>query len=201
MSEVNKELAAIVADQSEVSDQFKIGAENPENPAAETPAPDAKPVKRGRGRPKGSTKPKAQAAPYVATESDLAMPEAVDGLMGADDTTTADMRRKQAAQAATALVQTTGMIVAGDDGKMSKPEFMATSEAFDGYFAVKGIEDFPPGIALGMALGSYYVRVLTTPQAAPKAAMAWAWIKSKATFWRRKKPAPQRQQDDQENGA
>lgn len=199
MSELSTVISDTVSDQNEISEFLQ----NPEIPQEAAPvaasaetgeAEAASPVKRGRGRPKGSGKHQKSAARKAAQKSFIP-PEAMtaeefSAAPSPDEAAAAAeaLQRKNAAAAAAVLIQTTGMMLAGDEGKMQREEFSAVSESFDRFFEVKGINDFPPGISLGLALGGYYVRVLTTEKTRPKLALFFSWVKSKiATL--RKKPA------------
>jgi hypothetical protein len=149
-------------------------------------------LKRGRGRPPGTTKKTPQ--PQKSTvwkgldEVQAApIPGAVDQPSAAED----DAQRANAALGATMLIQTTGMMIAGSDGEMKRDEFSNVQQNFDRYFLSKGIKDFPPGISLGLALGGYYIRLAATEAARPKISMFSAWVKIKFNaIFRRQKSAP-----------
>jgi hypothetical protein len=151
-----------------------------------------KPVKRGRGRPRKNNKPQNSIIP-----DDLGIPE-----QGAEESVNPEidlnksLNRKNAAKGATMLVQTSGMIIAGQDALMPQDEFLNVEENFNRYFEAKDISDFPPGISLGLALGGYYVRVLTTEKSRPKIARLFDWVRSKFTSFRKKQPPQPAQGND-----
>lgn len=188
MTELNAALTDIVSNKSDVSD-FVLTP-----PPAETnnppPAENEQPEKRGRGRPKGSStkKPERNKSRISTAATDDAPAAAEIGEIQPEINIEAE-NRKNAALGATNLIQTSGMLIAGRDGKMSPEEFETVEDGFNRYFEAKGISDFPPGIALGLALGAYYVRTLTTEKAAPKVFGFFFWIKSKFSALKKDNPA------------
>lgn len=203
MSDLKSAIADTVNNQNEVSDFLNTPPAPQGGAGEEAEAPAAKPLfnlfgskpaeppKRGRGRPAGTGKHQKQSAKPVqqstvwtggaASSSDLPPPAALMPEANPE----ADQRKK-AAKGATMLVQNSGMMIAGGEGKMGRDEFSNVEENFDRYFEATGIKDFPPGIALGLALGGYYIRVLTAETARPRVSVAVAWLKSKMTIFRRK---------------
>lgn len=210
MSDLQNALSDTVNNQNEVSDFLDkaAGGSAAGVPAEKTgavntaAAPDA--PKKGRGRPPGSkTKKKfGKKAPnksFIPSEElnnhDLQPPA---GDLSALEPDAEAVQRKNAAACATVLVQTTGMMVAGDEGKMSGDEFSTIEMNFDRYFEAKGISDFPPGVALAIGLGGYYFRTLTAEKARPKMALFFTWAKSKLFFLKKRKPVSP---EPQGNGA
>lgn len=130
--------------------------------------------KKKRGRPpKNPNAPPSQKTSRVG-----AQPKPHDPMiqMQADN----QARLAVAVNAATQLVQVSGIIVAGvENAVMTKEEQLIVASGFEGYFNAKGVTDFPPGIALGFALFPYYARVLVSPPAKSKMNLGFAWLKNK----------------------
>lgn len=153
-------------------------------------------IKRKRGRPKGTGKKPAAAIKstvppeilekYSKTFENKNQAGQYVGQEPVSDIN-AVKRRTDAAKGATMLIQTSGMIVAGEEGKMQPDEFAHIEENFNRYFELKGIADFPPGIALGLSLGMYYMRTLTAEKSRPKVGLVMAWVKSRLSFFKKKK--------------
>lgn len=192
MADLSNAISEITGDQNEVSEFIST---TPENPAQAQDAPDTQ-EKRPRGRPKGSGKNQKAAAvkkpvqksfipdtpqpTQDAAQGATVNPEQAEAAKSAAD-------RDKAAYGATKLVETSGLMLAAEDGKMDKQEFSSVKECFYDYFEQKGIVDFPPGISLGLALGGYYARVLTAEKSRPKIAGLVYWFKSKMSFLRKQK--------------
>jgi hypothetical protein len=212
MSDLNAAIASTVNNQNEVSDFVntpEAAAPSAVTEGGEASAPPSpisplqkilgikpKPQKRGRGRPPGTGKHQKKTAQqstvWAGAAPQTPPPEPGAALSPDMPDAQADQRHK-AAQGATMLVQTSGMMLAGEEGKMDRDERANVEESFDRYFEAKGISDFPPGIALGLALGGYYVRVLTTEAARPRVSVLMAWAKSKFSLGMsamRRRPAP-----------
>jgi len=99
-----------------------------------------------------------------------------------------------AAVAATGAVFMLGQIVGGEEWQplvMDHPEYGRYDEkeriedAFTDYFVAKGVEDFPPGVALSLALAPYVMMRLGMPQTQSRIKAATGAIKR-----RLKKDAP-----------
>lgn len=197
MSDLEKIIETTVNDQHPVSEQFQVTETTAADASASSlngtgevsapPASAAAPQKRGRGRPKGKGKAKErqEARSFVpdevlhqATQQNAQEPPQMPDAVA--------LQRRNAAAGATVLVQTSGMLIAGEDGKMNRDEFSNVHENFDKFFEAKGISDFPPSIALGIALGGYYIRVMLAEKSRPKIALFSAWIKTKFSFFSRK---------------
>ncbi len=183
---VEAAISATVENQNPVSDF--IGENTPtENPTPELHTVQEAPQKRGRGRPrKDGAAPKASKpqSSFIPDDASGDNPDAPPPAPEAEA-----VQRRNAALGATALVQTSGMLMAGEGGKMTKDEFSNVAENFDRYFAIKGISDFPPGISLGIALGGYYIRTLTAEKARPRVGLFMAWVRNKIAGLRRKPAA------------
>lgn len=208
MSALEKAISEVVTDQNEISDFIgavptETGVSEKQQEKAKTEAaPVSKNSKRGRGRPKGTGKKQKRAAQksfvpddFTSDIPDAAAPGEIPPLEDAGN----DIQRNNAALGATMLVETSGRLIAGDDGKMSPDEFSNIQHNFDRYFETKGITDFPPGISLGLALGGYYIRTLTTEKSLPKVVLFWTWLKTKLTF--RRKKTETKQEEKTENVA
>lgn len=174
MSDLQSELDKIVSDQNEVSEQFLVVDKQKKPVIAQ---------KRKRGRPR-KQKP-------VETQSHLGFDPAQENIAADQAQEAAEaqkilLQRANAAKGAALMVQTSGMIIAGDDGRMQPDEFSNVEENFNRYFEAKQIDDFPPGISLGLALGGYYVRILTIDKTRPKVARVFDWFLSKFSFLKRK---------------
>lgn len=208
MTDLSRIISETVSDQNPVSDFIDVRTEQSpataENDLGQSGAvleqngtPNSKKKKRGRP-PKKKKSAQKSFIPELELK-DPEQPQAAPLEQGEIDVLA--LQRKNAATGATALIQTTGMIVAGADGKMSKDEFENMRENFDKYFEVKGISDFPPGISLGLSIGCYYVRTMTTKEATPKIALAWSWIKLKISNFRNKNPKKYRPETEGDNVA
>ena len=96
-----------------------------------------------------------------------------------------------AAHAAAAMYIQTGVVIFGPEWlpEKEKAEHTTLTAAFDEYFRHKGIEDFPPGVALAIAMIGYAAPRLYKPQTQSKIAIALSWLQYKAAgliFWRKK---------------
>jgi hypothetical protein len=206
MSALEKAINEVVKDQNPISDFIgavpsETGVSEKKEKAIEA-APVSKNSKRGRGRPKGTGKKQKRAAQKSFVPDDLSsdIPQsAPPGENPPLDAPGVDTQRNNAALGATMLVETSGRLIAGDDGKMSQDEFSNIQQNFDRYFETKGITDFPPGISLGLALGGYYIRTLTTEKSLPKVVLFWAWLKTKLSFRRKKQET--KQEENPQDGA
>lgn len=130
--------------------------------------------KKKRGRPRkseGSSQP-----PKVSRN-----PSRLGGVpdQGQLDLARNNAERTAAAGFAVHIIEQSGVAIAGDDALMNATEKVGMTGAFSKYMESKGIQDFPPSVALAMIVGGYYARALSAPPARPKVAMAWAWVKSK----------------------
>lgn len=184
MNDVNDALADVASNMNTVSDFIEDTKSEVKTAAAadgagvQSPAP-VEPVKRGRGRPKGSGSKKSTSTVWQGAKPDTAATagkDLADVLDQGEDLEEA--KRKFAAKYACQLVQTSGYMLAGEDGKMDKDEQLTVEDAFSRYFEAKGVVDFPPGIALALALGGYYARRLATEKAQPKVYLAIYGIKN-----------------------
>ncbi|MBS3913741.1 MAG: hypothetical protein KG003_04535 [Bacteroidetes bacterium] len=187
MSDLISAISETINNQNSISDF--INASKPAANQINEPPPE----KRGRGRPKGSFKNnKKSAEKSFIPEGEIKqlIPEAAGNPDLLADINKKAIQRKNAAAGATVLIQTTGMMVSGEDGKMDKDEFSSMQENFDRYFEIKNISDFPPGISLGLSLGAYYVRVLTTEKTRPKISLFFAWVKNKYYSLKKQKNKP-----------
>lgn len=197
MSDLAKAISDTVENQNEVSEFMNIAAGSTAAGVPETEnqlsaaAPAVKPEKRGRGRPRKNKNKHTPKKSFIPSD-ELKHSVASDGLdNSALDAGKEALSRRNAAIGATAVVQTTGMMLAGQDGKMPQDEFSTMQENFEKYFEAKGISDFPPGIALGLTLSCYYTRILLTEKTRPKVALFFAWVKNKYYAFRKiKRPEP-----------
>lgn len=100
---------------------------------------------------------------------------------------------KAAARAATMLTIQGGIMLGGDAGypvkdiKNNIDEEHHLYYSFDKYFQEKGISDFPPGVALVLAVGQYYGRVLMSEKGSTKAKLSFYWFKDKWAKFRNKR--------------
>lgn len=131
------------------------------------------------GRPK-------KARPVDATPSAIGVSRtsSAPGMPGVDDET----KRMQAAvtgQAAASATFTIAMILGGDEWRPKPPdkdgvdEAVLVADAYKDYFIAKNIVDFPPGVALSMALFYYAAPRFTQPTTQARTKRAWTWIKTK----------------------
>lgn len=93
--------------------------------------------------------------------------------------------RRMAVAAATEMTQQLGKFVGGEAASFIKNDEYGVDEranifhAYDAYFEAKNINDFPPGVALTLALGGYGIRVMATEPAKNRSKSVWYGIKSK----------------------
>ena len=62
-------------------------------------------------------------------------------------------------------------------------------EKFGDYFVAKGVQDFPPGVALGLAMFSFVVARFAMPQTKTRVQKVREWIFAKIGSWRGKRAA------------
>lgn len=204
MSELQKAISETIEDQHPVSDFIvkDIAAESEgaegvpqQKPNEATPAP----TKRKAGRPKGSTKkkPAKQKSRVWTGEGEAAVSAPAEEPEARAEAEA--VSRAAAAAGATQVIQISGMMLAGEDGKMAAQEFSSVQQSFDAYFLSKGISDFPPGIALGLSLGGYYIRVISTEAAKPRVYALGVWIKHKlgGLFKKKQKPLQAEKENSQ----
>lgn len=95
------------------------------------------------------------------------------------------MKRKAAAQAATALLVGTTTAVFGTewmpiaDKKTGIDERANLAAAFESYFEVAGTVDLPPSLALCVAVAAYAVPRFSMPQTQEKARGLFGWFRAK----------------------
>ncbi|MDX1939676.1 MAG: hypothetical protein SFU99_03945 [Saprospiraceae bacterium] len=109
-----------------------------------------------------------------------------------------------AAEVATMLINTSGMMLAGEEGAMLPQEQMLAKSGFVAYFKAKGIDNVPPWVLLTGALTPYYMRLLTQTPAKSTVATACrrAWFGIKEFFIKRKNArSNHRHNHERENNA
>lgn len=112
-----------------------------------------------------------------------------------------EQSRKGAALAATAMTEQLGVILGGEAARFAKNEKYGLDEkhnvfsAYDSYFEAKNINDFPPGVALCIALSGYGVRVMSTKPAKDKSKSIWYGIKAKIGAMFTSKPKGNKKDD------
>lgn len=72
------------------------------------------------------------------------------------------------AELAVMLVNTSGMMLGGENGAMQQNEALLAKSGFVSYFKAKGVENVPAWVVLAGALAPYYLRVITTTPAKSK---------------------------------
>lgn len=192
------ETAGVMPQVSPAADMIAQKVINEKSDKNATPQKVPPKEKNKRGRPKGTTK-QTPATSNGSRLGGLANPEQ------------RDMARRATERAATAafaadMIERSGVVFAGDQGKMHEIEKAGLAACFDRYFEAKNIADLPPGVALVMVMGQYYARVMMSEPARPKVAILWDALKLK--FKRKKKNARsdnrndgQRENDTGENAA
>ena len=63
-------------------------------------------------------------------------------------------------------------------------EFAYMARSYDEYFKSKNIEDFPPGVALSIALAAYAAPRLTLPETRSRTGKVTGWFKRKWQGWK-----------------
>jgi hypothetical protein len=152
----------------------------PQNDSPEVP-------KRGRGRPKKQKqfsgerpeingRPRAKPEAARASEAPAIDPEQA-GI-------------EPAAQLCVMMVNSSGMMLGGEEAAMREHEIELSKNAFVAYFQAKGIDAIPAWAILAGGLCPYYMRVLTqTPARSTVPSLfrkAWFGVKE---FWRKKRDA------------
>ena len=91
--------------------------------------------------------------------------------------------RQAAAHAATLMTEQLGVALGGNQARFIRREDINEETsvfcAYDGYFEARGISDFPPNVALIIALGGYALRVSLQTPAKDKAKSVWFHLKAK----------------------
>ena len=169
----------VVGDMPSVSPVAETIAQKLENEKAQnTPAPiqPEKPKKRGPGRPR-----KDGSAPQPKKSSNQSR---LGGAASAEQRHNAaqDAERIATASFVTDMIEVSGVAIAGEDAAMSEHEKLGMVGCWDKYFAAKGINDIPPGVAITLVMSQYYIRVFTSPKAKPKTKKAIDWFKHKFSF-------------------
>lgn len=125
--------------------------------ASEVAAPQA--PKRGRGRPKGSTR---TAAPRLKPAGTVLPPPNADGMGGAGEAAKPssidpDAKLDAAATASANLIFNGGVFVFGEElGRpRDKAEAAGMKMAFRDYYGARGVPDIPPELGLALAVGAY----------------------------------------------
>ncbi len=73
-----------------------------------------------------------------------------------------------AAEVAVMMVNVSGMMLAGEEGRMKQEEAMLAKGGFVAYFKAKGVSNVPPWVVLAGALAPYYMRVFNEKPARSK---------------------------------
>jgi hypothetical protein len=73
-----------------------------------------------------------------------------------------------AAEVAVMMVNVSGQMLAGAEGKMTQDEAMLAKGGFVAYFKAKGVSNVPPWVVLAGALAPYYMRVFNEKPARSK---------------------------------
>ena len=103
-----------------------------------------------------------------------------------------ELQSRVAAQAATGC---TFMVCTALGGKEWQPrvepidETSVLNDAYTQYFISKGVVDFPPGIALALALTMYAAPRFTMPETKARASRLKVWIAAKVANWKLKREA------------
>jgi hypothetical protein len=102
--------------------------------------------------------------------------------------------RAAGAAAAGALV-TVGMMIGGEEWQpITEPvnEMEQLSNAFGNYFVAKGVNDFPPGVALSMAICMYALPRFTQPKTQTRVRSLKNWLVLRAAKWKVKRELKKR---------
>lgn len=155
-------VSALPADGANSNPDSQSGGNEPANPEA---------VKRGRGRPPGSTsKPRP---PEILTAG-------------------ADPEKQLEAVAGMTFDMSTGalaLILGEEWNPKSKAERDFVVTAIANYYRATGTVDLPPGWTLAFVVSAYSLPRMTQPKTKEKLAATWYWIKTKiaGVFPKRKK--------------
>jgi hypothetical protein len=83
---------------------------------------------------------------------------------------------RAAGAAAAASIFMIGRAIGGEDWNPTEPEVRMQTDAWGNYFVAKGITDFPPGIALSIAVLGYAGPRFFTPKTRERAGAIKHWI-------------------------
>ncbi len=100
-----------------------------------------------------------------------------------------NMGAKDAAKAATGVTVSIAYALFEEDAKPEAGEIEHLEWSFERYFIDKDIQDFPPGVALTVAVGSYYAKRAMKPKGKKKVSFALYKVKKffSGLFRRKKK--------------
>ena len=107
---------------------------------------------------------------------------------------TKELAAREAGRAAAGMIFQAGMLLGGEewqpliDSDLGINEPVTMAKAWGDYFVAKDIEDFPPGIALSIALIGYAVPRLTQPKTKTRLQRLGLWVKEKLANRKKKKP-------------
>lgn len=102
---------------------------------------------------------------------------------GSVDAANEAQSRAAGAAAAGALFML-GRAFGGEEWAPTAEEVKMQSDAWSNYFVAKNVRDFPPGIALVIAVGSYAGPRLAMPKTREKMGRAKSWFTLRAIKWR-----------------
>lgn len=100
--------------------------------------------------------------------------------------------QRAAGAAAAASVFMLGRAFGGESWSPTADEVSMHSDAWGNYFIAKGITDFPPGVALAIALASYAGPRFFTPATKERAGVIKHWFSVRVAKWRVKKELKKR---------
>jgi hypothetical protein len=103
-----------------------------------------------------------------------------------------DASARAAGAAAAASVFMLGRAFGGESWSPTADEVKLQSDAWGNYFVAKGVTDFPPGVALTIALASYAGPRFFTPETKQRAGVIKHWFSVRVAKWRVKKELKKR---------
>lgn len=120
---------------------------------------------------KNRPKPNKQPDPLSMPNQGTVIGDPIEGQTGtiAAPSQPMNMGAKDAAKAATALAISGAFVFFDENEAKPEPgEIEYLEDTFERYFVAKDIQDFPPGIALTVALGSFYGKRVVKPKSQKK---------------------------------
>lgn len=93
-------------------------------------------------------------------------------------------------------------ILESSDGKVQLNEAEMMEKAFGDYFVAKGKTEFPPGVALAMALSAYVMPRFTMPQTRTRLQKVKEWAAAKYAKWKvRKQPKDKKEEPERKESS
>lgn len=169
-------------------------------PLDNSPAADPEPVKRGRGRPKGSITKPAKPTTRRAPKSKVNIPkdDPAPNVADAPQVSPDEKRKTEAQLTGAGFAQVTFLAATIIGGPDFQPAFNPLTQMHDAemltkayadYCYAKGVTDLSPGIVLSLALLSYAAPRFTKPATQSRVKSMWEFTKRFFGKFRRKNGA------------